>query len=62
MKLYHGTNIEIDTIDLQQCKPFKDFGKGFYLTELKEQAVKMAHRVSTRPNHKYKKLWRQGVS
>lgn len=46
MQLYHGSNIEIDEIDLQKCRPFKDFGQGFYLTEIKEQAEKMAKRVS----------------
>ena len=29
MILYHGTNISIDIIDLDKCRPFKDFGKGF---------------------------------
>ena len=38
MKLYHGTNCEITDIDLQQCSPNKDFGRGFYLTDLKKQA------------------------
>ena len=46
MILYHGTNIEIDEIDLDKCRPYKDFGKGFYTTELYEQAEKMARRVS----------------
>ena len=46
MKLYHGSNIEIDEIDLTKCRPFKDFGQGFYLTSLPGQAVKMANRVS----------------
>jgi hypothetical protein len=44
--LYHGSNIEIREIDLEQCKPFKDFGRGFYLTDIKEQAEKMAQRVA----------------
>lgn len=38
MKLYHGSNIIIEQIDLSKCKPYKDFGQGFYLTEIKEQA------------------------
>ena len=38
MILYHGPNVEIERIDLNRCKPYKDFGKGFYLTTL-EQAV-----------------------
>lgn len=46
MILYHGTNCSIDKIDLNKCRPYKDFGKGFYLTTIKEQAEKMARRVS----------------
>jgi len=46
MILYHGSNIEIKHIDLNMCKPYKDFGQGFYLTTIKEQAAKMAKRVS----------------
>lgn len=46
MKLYHGSNIQIDSINLAMCRPYKDFGTGFYLTDMKEQAEKMAVRVS----------------
>ena len=46
MILYHGTNLDIERIDLSKCKPYKDFGQGFYLTELKEQAVRMAQNVT----------------
>ena len=46
MILYHGTNCSIDKIDLDKCRPYKDFGKGFYLTTIREQAEKMAHRVA----------------
>lgn len=46
MRLYHGTNLDINSIDLSKCRPYKDFGQGFYLTELKDQALKMAVRVS----------------
>lgn len=46
MTLYHGTNLEIQTIDLALCRPYKDFGRGFYTTELSEQARKMAKRVA----------------
>lgn len=46
MKLYHGSNIVIDQIDLSKCKSYKDFGQGFYLTEIKEQAEQMARRTS----------------
>lgn len=44
MKLYHGSNVEIVSIDFDKCMPFKDFGKGFYLTPILEHARKMAAR------------------
>jgi hypothetical protein len=45
MILYHGSNMKIEKIDLGKCKPFKDFGRGFYTTTLREQAVSMAKRT-----------------
>lgn len=38
MKVYHGSHIKIDTIDLTQCKPNKDFGRGFYITKFRQHA------------------------
>lgn len=35
--LYHGSNVRIESIDLGKCKPYKDFGKGFYLTILRNR-------------------------
>lgn len=46
MRLYHGSNVVIDSINLAMCRPYKDFGRGFYLTDIEEQAVQMAKRVS----------------
>ncbi len=46
MKLYHGSNITIERIDFARCKPYKDFGQGFYLTEIEEQAMQMARRTA----------------
>ncbi|MHC6202912.1 DUF3990 domain-containing protein [Breznakiellaceae bacterium SP9] len=45
MKLFHGSNTEIVKIDLSLCKPYKDFGKGFYVTTLANQAQRMAART-----------------
>ena len=36
----------ISEIDLSLCKPYKDFGRGFYCTEIRDQAELMAKRVS----------------
>ena len=44
MKLYHGTNTDFKEIDLFKCKPNKDFGQGFYLTDIRKQALDMAIR------------------
>lgn len=40
MRLYPESNIVIDSINLVMCRPYKDFGRGFYLTDIKEQAEK----------------------
>jgi hypothetical protein len=46
MILYHGSNIEIDRIELGKCRPYKDFGKGFYTTPYEDQAWAMARRTT----------------
>lgn len=38
MRLYHGSNMMIERPDLSRAKPFKDFGRGFYLSPIREQA------------------------
>lgn len=42
MLLYHGSNMTIDEIDLAKSRPYKDFGKAFYLSADEEQAREMA--------------------
>lgn len=42
--LFHGSNVGIDAIDLNRCHPDKDFGQGFYLTDIRKQAEYMALR------------------
>ena len=46
MILYHGSNIYIQRVELERCRPYKDFGRGFYCTAIKNQAELMAARVS----------------
>lgn len=43
MKLYHGTNVVFDKIDISKSKPNKDFGQGFYLSPDYNQALNMAN-------------------
>ena len=44
MKLYHGTNADIESIDLTKGLSYKDFGRGFYLTPDRATAVRMAEK------------------
>ncbi|MDR1414357.1 MAG: DUF3990 domain-containing protein [Odoribacteraceae bacterium] len=44
MKVYHGGSVEIIDIDLSRCELYHDFGKGFYVTNIREQAEFWAER------------------
>ena len=44
MILYHGSNQDIEEIDLKKGLKYKDFGQGFYLTPDKATATRMAHK------------------
>ena len=44
MKLYHGTNFDIEAIDLTRGLRYKDFGKGFYATPDRTTAIRMAQK------------------
>jgi len=48
MIVYHGSNVEIDKIDLKKCQKYKDFGQGFYVTTLEQQAERMSKRTVKR--------------
>ncbi|MDR2231807.1 MAG: DUF3990 domain-containing protein [Tannerella sp.] len=42
MKVYHGSYIKIDRIDLTLCRPNRDFGRGFYVTKFLHHAQNWA--------------------
>jgi len=46
MILFHGSNVPVQKIELSKCRPYKDFGRGFYLTDIESQAMQMAKRVA----------------
>ena len=46
MILYHGSYCEVSRPDLSKCARYKDFGRGFYLTSSKEQAMSFS-KIST---------------
>ncbi len=45
-RLYHGSNVAIEQIDLSLSKRGKDFGQGFYLNVNPDQAMAMAVRTT----------------
>ena len=44
--VYHGTNIEIKHPDCHFGREAVDFGQGFYVTDVKEQATEWARRIA----------------
>ena len=44
MKVYHASKFIIESPDIYHSRDLLDFGKGFYLTSLVEQAKKYAQR------------------
>lgn len=46
IRLYHGSNVAIEQIDLSRSKRGKDFGQGFYLNANPGQAQEMASRTT----------------
>lgn len=45
MILYHGTNVDFKTVSLEKSNKYKDFGQGFYLTDIRSQAEQGVGRV-----------------
>ena len=48
MILYHGSYLEISNPDLTHSHPNVDFGRGFYVTPLHEQAAKWCGKFKRR--------------
>ncbi len=48
MILYHSSNVSVEVPDTQHSRDDLDFGKGFYLTTNKEQAINYALRFQRR--------------
>ena len=48
MILYHGSNHEFSKVDLSKSKDRRDFGKGFYTTTIKEQALQWGYNIFNR--------------
>ena len=55
IKLYHGSDTEIVKVDLSRSLYNKDFGKGFYLSDDREQAWNFARYKAAKPQSVSKK-------
>lgn len=50
MKVWHGSYKAIDEVDLAFCEKGKDFGRGFYVTNLLDQAQTWATKMGNKRN------------
>ena len=53
MKLYHASTVVIEKPDVLHSRDKLDFGKGFYLTAIREQALRYAERFTIRGKDAY---------
>ena len=51
MIVYHGSWLEVKKPDLKHSRSDVDFGKGFYVTPLRDQAVKWCGKFKRRGKH-----------
>lgn len=48
MRLYHSSNIIVEKPDTSHSRKYLDFGRGFYLTSIYDQAIRYAQRFKRR--------------
>lgn len=53
--VYHGSTSLLDRIDVEKGKPYKDFGRGFYVTKSKSHATNIALRNMRIEVERYRK-------
>ena len=57
MRLYHSSNVSVEKPDTDHSRDYLDFGRGFYLTSLYEQAVKYAQRFTRRQQNAWLNIY-----
>lgn len=58
MLLYHTSNVEVTTPDVTHSRKHLDFGRGFYLTSLREQAEKYGQRFLRKGEEAYLNIYK----
>jgi hypothetical protein len=57
MKLFHSSSQIVTKPDVYHSREFLDFGKGFYLTTIEEQALAYAKKFTTRSRTAYLNIY-----
>lgn len=57
MLVYHGSTVQVDHPISAACRPNLDFGKGFYLTDIREQAERWACRAANRDKQQWLNIY-----
>ena len=57
MIVYHGSYCIVDKPDIRYSREALDFGKGFYLTDIKEQAINWSERFKIRGKKAYLNIY-----
>ena len=53
IRLYHTSNVEVSVPDVLHSREHLDFGRGFYMTSLREQAEKYGQRFLRKGENAY---------
>lgn len=57
MLVYHGSTVKVTHPVAAACRPNLDFGRGFYLTDIREQAEKWACRAANRDKQQWLNIY-----
>lgn len=62
MRLYHSSNVVVKAPDTLHSRNYLDFGRGFYLTTIYQQAVRYAQRFKRRRQQAFLNIYEFSMS
>lgn len=62
MRLYHSSNVVVKAPDTLHSRNYLDFGRGFYLTTIYQQAVRYAQRFKRRKQQAFLNIYEFSMS
>jgi hypothetical protein len=51
MRVFHGSDVRIEKIDLSKGGELKDFGRGFYVTNVRKHAYRRSMDIADQHNN-----------